>query len=76
MMIQGAMLRDELFTKFVVVVVVWEGHNVVMREHRSTQPAAHTEAIRACRKQNSLYRPLDLHEIYFIKFLDVIHNRI
>ncbi len=45
----------------VVVVVVWEGHDVVMREHRSTPPAAHTEAIRACKKRNSLYRPLDYY---------------
>jgi hypothetical protein len=38
-------------------VVVWEEHNVAMREHRSTQSAAHTEAIRACKERNSLYGP-------------------
>jgi hypothetical protein len=49
-----------------VVVVVWEGHDVVMREHRSTQPAAHTEAIRACKKRNSLYRPLDNVDLAYL----------
>jgi hypothetical protein len=42
----------------IVIVVVWKGHDVAMRDHRSTQPAANTEAIQAYKKRNSLYRPL------------------